>query len=150
MKTKATFQLKTWRSADEMHADALRWLSELHFIQDELTFLEHLLEKHFATLTSKRLYHKSTRLVKQITETKNIALDTSMRIKMHNNQLELLLDGINQPREEAQVKENHRWYMQCLNAFFDDFRDLKRTIFTLVSDIMIENKKVQRISTKNP
>ena len=135
------YKYREWKSAEEMHEESMRWLSELAFIQDEITFLEDLLEKHFSKLTTAKFYENSKELTTELGEMRAIAESVEQKVKKHNNELDILLDGIDQPHEEREVKADHRWFIQCTNAFFHDFKQVKRSVFTVILDIMKDEKR---------
>lgn len=130
-----------WRSAEEMRDDTKKWLSELDFILDEESFMENLLGEYFIELSSEVLYAETTKLVKRLTESKTRSKALKESVLQHSNQLIVLLDDIDQPYEEQEVKAQHRRLLKSTEAFFHDFREMKKNIFAVVVDIMKHDKQ---------
>ncbi|WP_340202027.1 hypothetical protein [Ascidiimonas sp. W6] len=138
------FQYLEWRSADEMHRDGLRWLSELNFIADELVFLEDLLAEYFLQLSTKQQYPEAKSLVKTLVESNKTVKSMISKVKKHMNELSILLDKEDQPYEEREVKAAHRELVEESDSYFKDFKALKKNIFILISGIM-KNDKTKRL-----
>ncbi|XLS30659.1 hypothetical protein ACJD0Z_07485 [Flavobacteriaceae bacterium M23B6Z8] len=134
------FQYLEWRSADEMHRDSIRWLSELNFIADELMFLEDLFAEYFLKLTTKEQYPEAKSLVQTLAESNSSVKNMISKVSRHNNNLSILVDQEDQPYEEKEVKAAHRELILETETFFNDFKALKKNMFILISGIMKQDK----------
>ncbi|MFD0863772.1 hypothetical protein ACFQ1M_16270 [Sungkyunkwania multivorans] len=141
MKPKVAYEYTQWQSAEEMHRDVLRWLSELQFIKDEHDFLDDLLAEYFLKLSSEEQYPETVEIVRLLGDNKRMIKTLINDVKKHNNELVVLLDGIDQPYEEREVKAQHRKLTASTDSFFRDFKELKKNTFTLVIDIMKHDKQ---------
>jgi hypothetical protein len=128
-------------SAEQMHQQAKGWVSEVLFILDEQIFLVHLLMEHFMELSSSSLKSTSQELIERLEKNKSHAKELKGSIQNHNNQLYILLDKVDQPYQEQEVKLTHNTLIKQLNSFFHDFKEIKRNIFTVILDIMKHDKQ---------
>jgi hypothetical protein len=134
------FEYLEWRSAGQMHNDGLRWLSELNFIADELIFLEDLLAEYFIKLSNEEQYPEAKSLVVTLSERKKSVKKMIDRVQKHNNELYILLDYEDQPYEEKEIKAAHRELMEETDTYFTGFKELKKNIFIIISNIMKHDK----------
>ncbi|MGS2740181.1 hypothetical protein [Sinomicrobium sp. M5D2P17] len=125
-----------WKSAEEMHEDARQWLSELEFAHTESHFLDELLGTYFIKLSTEQNYAQTKKLVERLSEYKKQIPRLIKQVRDHQNELIVLLDGIDQPYEEREVKIAHRKIQQKAEQFTLGFKELKKEIFQTVYDIM--------------
>ncbi|MBC9795756.1 hypothetical protein [Sinomicrobium weinanense] len=137
-----------WKSAEEMHEDARQWLSELEFAHTESHFLDELLGTYFIKLSTDRNYTQTKALVERLSAYKKQISGHIKQARDHQNELVVLLDGIDQPYEEREVKTAHKKLQQKAEQLTRDFRELKKEIFHTVYDIMRENNRKYLIGGK--
>ena len=128
-------------SVEQMHEQAKEWVSEVLFIIDEQIFLDHLLIEHFMELSTSSLKTTSQELIERLKKNKSQAKELKNLIQNHNNQLYILLDQVDQPFEEQEVKLAHNTLIKQLNSFFHDFNEIKKNIFIVILDIMKHDKQ---------
>jgi len=56
-----------------------------------------------------------------------------------------MVDGIDQPKEEADYKNEHRRLIVEINDFLKEYRVLKKTLFSLIKNIKKEEKQKRLI-----
>ncbi|GAA4275467.1 hypothetical protein [Aquimarina mytili] len=130
-----------WRSPEELHETSLNWVSELKFIKDEQHFLDELIENHILQLISGATFEKSKAVVNALSQKKKTIDPLLKRIINHHNELTILLDGIDQPKEEKQYKEDHRVLLVEIANYLNEYKNVKRQIFDLIKTIMKQEKQ---------
>lgn len=142
MKTKLK---KDWfgreKSTDEMHNDSKVWISEIKLIKDEIRFLEHLLGANYIDFLAAGLHKKIENNVKQISIQKN--LGTTLQ-ELINNQEKTLSELIKYDNVSSNKNylESHKKLEIEVNAYLNNYKDLKQHIFKAVEEVM--KKKDQK------
>src|SRR5690606_10843133 len=65
-------------------------------------------------------------------------------INAHSKELKIMVDGINQPKEEEKYKEKYRQLIILVNEFLKDYQTLKSKLFVEIKNIL-KNQKQQRL-----
>ena len=89
-----------WISPEDMHTETVQWISELKFVRDEQLFLNSLVKHYTSQLADSKYYEESKEIVGLILDEENEAQVLIKKIKAHENQLEIMVDDIDQPRME--------------------------------------------------
>ncbi|MCB0462170.1 MAG: hypothetical protein R2816_07340 [Flavobacteriaceae bacterium] len=137
-----------WLNAETMHKNAIEWLSDLKFMKDEQLFFNDLIKSYTFQLIDSKHYNESKVLIDKLSEleTKTNLLIES--VKTHKNDLKIMADGIDQPKEEAGYKKEHRGLILEINDFVKQYRALKTAFFSLIKTIKKEDKQKHLIAKK--
>lgn len=130
-----------WISPEEMHTATLAWMSELKFIKDEQRFLNGLVKSYTEQLIDHKIYDKSKQLVGEILDAENDLEGLFKKVQVHENQLEIMIDDVDQPKMEKAYRETHLELMQGMQRYLEGYRDLKRQLFTLLTKIFKQEKQ---------
>lgn len=130
-----------WISPEEMHSATLAWLSELKFIKDEQRFLNSLVKSHTEQLIDHKIYDRSKQLVGNILDAEKELVGLLKKVQVHENQLEIMVDDVDQPRMEKAYKETHLELMQVMQRYLEDYRKLKTELFKLLSRVFKQEKQ---------
>ncbi|AUP81341.1 hypothetical protein [Flavivirga eckloniae] len=133
-----------WLNADVMHEASRRWLSELRFIKDEQQFFENLIKSYTLQLIESPHFANSKKLIKILSTLKKKNKVLIETVKTHENELLILVDGIDQLKEEEAYKNKHRVLIIEMNKYFKDYKDLKKYLFETIERIM-KNEKQKRL-----
>lgn len=137
-----------WLSADQMHEASKEWLSELRFIRDEHLFFEDLI----TTFTSELIDLKKFSDNKEVIEAINLSQKQNAllieAVKTHENDLQIMVDGINQIKGEAAYTKEHKNLTDIINGFLKDYKQLKTQIFDIIKTIKKEDKQKHLIDKK--
>ncbi|QHI35653.1 hypothetical protein IMCC3317_09990 [Kordia antarctica] len=130
-----------WLSAEEMHADSVNWLSELNFTKDEHLFFEHLITSFTMELLELKYFASDKEIVDAInrSEKQNDLLLAS--VTAHEQQLKIMVDEIDELKEEETYKETHRKLTIEIHQFLEDYRMLKAQLFDIIKGIKKEQKQ---------
>ncbi len=142
MKTKKQiYRYLEWKSPEEMHHTSLEWISELKFIKDEKLFLSDLIKTYTLQITSLGLFEESRKLITAIS---NSELDLDLllkKVRVHENQLSIMLDDVDQPKMEKAYTETHRDFIFTIDNYLIEFRKLKGSLFQMISKVMKKEKQ---------
>ncbi len=130
-----------WLSADEMHDVTQKWLLEMEFIKDEQLFFDDLIKHYTLQLIDSKYFEDSKKLVNELSKLQKRTAILIKAVKNHKNDLKILLDGINQPDEEAAYKKEHRELVSVINKFTKQNNALKLKLFNLVKGIIKKEKQ---------
>lgn len=130
-----------WISPEEMHSTTLTWLSELKFIEDEQLFLNSLVKSYTDALIDHKIYDKSKQLVGEILDAEKEQVALLKRVQVHENQLEIMIDDVDQPKMEKAYRETHMQLIKEMECYLEAYRGLKRQLFTLLSKVIRQEKQ---------
>lgn len=130
-----------WISPDEMHSATLAWLSELKFIKDEQQFLNHLVKSYTEALIDHKIYDKSKQLVGEILDAEKEQEALLKKVQIHENQLEIMIDDVDQPKMEKAYRETHMELIKEMERYLEAYRGLKRQLFELLSTVIRQQKQ---------
>lgn len=136
-----TLRYIEWISPEDMHTETVQWLSELKFVRDEQLFLNSLVKHYTSQLADNKYYEESKEIVGLILDEENEAQVLIKKIKAHENQLEIMVDDIDQPRMEQAYKETHKELVTTMHKYLENYRGLKKRLFKLVSRVMKGEKE---------
>lgn len=130
-----------WKSPEEMHHTSLQWLSELNFIKDEHRFLNELIRSYTLQITNMGLFEKARKLIVAISNSE-LNTDRSLKkVRVHESQLSIMIDDIDQPKMEKAYTETHRDLIIEIGAYCAGYRNLKEKLFTMLSMVMKKDKQ---------
>lgn len=136
-----THDIIEWFSTDELHKASQNWLLELEFIKDEHLFFEDLIKSLTLKLIDNIGFDENTYF--------NDALNASQKknnllikaIKKHDKNLKILIDGINQPKEESLYKKEHTNLMTEVSEYLKEYKSLKTQLFKILKEVFKKDKQ---------
>lgn len=136
-----------WFSAENMHKHTQDWLSELNFVKDEHLFFEDLVKTYTNQLIATKKFSENKDIIDAInrSEKRNAMLIDAVQV--HRNALEIIIDGIDQPKEEENYKNEHGNLIMMVSNYLKDYRSLKSQLFSLFEDLL-KKEKQQRLLDK--
>ena len=132
---------QAWLSAETMHNDSLKWLSELKFAKDEQLFFNDLVKSYTLQFIDSKHFTESNKIINQLIALKketNTLIDFVIK---HEKGLKIMVDGVNQIEEENAYKDEHAKLIITVNEFAKKYRILKTQLFTIVKGILKESKQ---------
>jgi len=142
MKTKKQiYRYLEWKSPEEMHRTSLEWISELKFVKDEKLFLNDLIKTYTLQITSMGFFEESRKLITAISNSE-LDLDLLLRkVRIHENQLSIMLDDVDQPKMEKAYTDTHRNLILTIDNYLIEYRRLKGSLFQMISKVMKKEKQ---------
>jgi hypothetical protein len=129
------------KSPDELHVESLNWISELKFIKDEQKFLEDLLKSYTIQLLENQDFSKNREIINDLTKIRKSGESLLKKLINHENELLILVDGIDQIKEEKHYRFLHSTYLLKVTNYFNDYKDIKKEIFSAIKEIMKHEKQ---------
>jgi len=130
-----------WLNADVMHEASQKWLSELEFIKDELSFFDDLIKSYTLPLIDSKHFEESKKMVDKLTKFHTKTDSLIKKVKIHERGLKIMVDGIDQPEAEQIYKAEHRGLVIKVSEFFAKDKAFKTQLFELIKNIIKEQKQ---------
>lgn len=146
--TNTTIKYVEWLSADQMHKATKEWLSELLFIKDEHLFFEDLIKSYTLQLIAPDKFMDNKEIIDVVNRSQkhnNLLIEA---VKVHKNELEIMVDGINQTKEEKAYRNSHRGLIIKIKEFELNYRILKTQLFEIIKSIKKEDKRKHLLDKK--
>jgi hypothetical protein len=137
-----------WLSADEMHQASQEWLSELRFIKDEHLFFEDLIRSYTSLIIESDKFSDIKEVIDIINRSQkrnNVLIES---IKIHENELKIMVDGIDQIEEEKAYTKEHSDLIIAISEFTKEYKSLKTQLFDIIKSIKKEDKLRHLIAKK--
>lgn len=141
METQKNRKYVEWLNADIMHEASRNWLSELRFIKDEQQFLSNLIKSYTLQLIDASHFAESKKIVETLEALQKKNKKYIETVKTHENELLIMVDGIDQLQEEEAYRNKHRTLLVNINYYFKEYRKLKKQVFRAIEDIMKHEKQ---------
>ena len=143
--TQTTTKYVEWLSAETMHKNSIEWLSDLEFMKDEQLFFDDLVKSYTLPLIDSQYFKESKAIIDTLSKLQKKTSLLINYVKNHKNDLKIMVDGIDQPKEEAEYKNEHRRLIVENNDLVKEYRVLKTTLFSLIKNIKKEEKQKRLI-----
>ncbi len=130
-----------WLNADEMHKGSKEWLSQLEFLKDEHLFFEDLIKSYTLQLIQPEKFAHNKEIIDAINKSQkrnNLLIEA---VKIHENGLQIMVDGIDQLKQEKAYKKEHRGLIIKICEFLMEYRSLKMELFDIIKNIKKEKKR---------
>lgn len=137
-----------WLSAEEMHDASKEWLSELRFIKDEHLFFEDLITTYTSLIIESGKFSDTTEIADAINKSEkqnNLLIEA---VKVHENKLQIMVDGIDQLKEEKAYTKEHSDLIIAISDFLKEYKSLKTQLFDIIKSIKKEDKFRHMIDKK--
>ncbi|WP_323789532.1 hypothetical protein [Psychroserpens sp.] len=148
MTTKTHIHYVEWLSADQMHDASKEWLSELKFLRDEHLFFEDLITKFTSQIIDFGKFSDTKEIIDAINKSQkrnNLLIEV---VKTHENDLQIMVDGIDQVEEEKAYTKEHSGLIVTIANFLKEYKLLKAQLFNIIKDIKKEDKQRRLIDKK--
>nr|WP_297789520.1 hypothetical protein [uncultured Allomuricauda sp.] len=145
METKSNKRkFREWFSADELHEESKKWFSELRFAKDEQKFLNNMVKDYTLDIIDSDMFKTVQPVVESLNKCEKELVDIFKKVQLHENQLQIMVDEVNQEKMEAAYLDTHNDLAMEVADYFEKYRDSKTKIFDIVSNV-IKRKKQKRL-----
>lgn len=131
------------KKVEELHYELQAWNSNLHFIEDEIIFIDHLLNSYIFQPNTQNLFEQVQDYLHRLKKIKNIKIKLQKSIVQHENKL----GGMMECKDaycDLQYYRNHNLLKAKAVNFISNFRELKSGIFNYASGILKKRKSVSK------
>ncbi|REE07729.1 hypothetical protein DFQ09_11159 [Winogradskyella pacifica] len=137
-----------WLDADEMHEASKEWLSELNFIKDEHLFFEDLVTQFTSQLIAFGNFSSNKEVIDAINRSQKQNNTLIEAVKIHENELHIMVDGIDQLAEEKAYTKEHSDLIVAITEFLKEYKSLKTQLFDIVKKIKKDDKNRHLLDRK--
>jgi hypothetical protein len=137
-----------WLSAEDMHNDSKEWVLELEFLNDEYLFFEDLMRSYTLQLIDLQDYSKNKKIIEAIGNSRKENDNLKELIREHENKLEILIDGVEQPNEEEAYKNGHKSLLISFKNHLKEHKELKYSLFGIIKEIKKKEKQKRLINVE--
>ncbi len=130
-----------WISPEEMHQAVLSWISELKFARDEQKFLNDLVKSYTLQLTDRQIFAESREVVSGIADAERALITLMKQVQSHENQLEIMVDDVDQPKMEKAYRDTHRDLIEAVDTYLTSYMKLKKQLFGMLTKVMKKEKQ---------
>lgn len=134
-----------WLSAEDMHYASKQWLSELEFCKEEQMFFEDLIRSYTLQILDNNHFQESKIVVEDLSKNVKETETLLKAIKIHEEKLSIMVDGINQIEEEKAYKKEHRNLTELTFEFKKRYQNLKTKLFDIIKTVIKESKQKRYI-----
>ena len=141
MKTRQTnLRFVKWLSSEEMNEASKQWLSELNFVKDEHLFFEDLVTQFTSQLIASGNFSSNKEIIDAINLSQKQNNTLIEAVKIHKNELQIMVDEIDQLEEEKAYAKEHSDLIIAITKFLKEYRSLKTQLFDIIKNIKKEEK----------
>lgn len=135
------YEYTEWFSADQMHETSKVWLSELKFIKDEHHFFEDLITSFTYQILAFGKFSDTTEIIDAINKSEKQNIILIQTIKSHKKELKIMVDGMDQLKEEKAYIKAHKDLIISVTNYLKDYKSLKTQLFKIIKNIKKEDKQ---------
>ncbi len=130
-------------SLEILHDESRRWLSELEFLADEITFFNRLLNSYVFEPDTPDLFEDLQEHQKNLTRAEKKCKALKKQLQEHENQLSGLLDLANTTLDAA-YKDKHQYLKEDMEVCLAEFQGLKHRMFHYGQTILKKRHRKDR------
>jgi Cdc6-like AAA superfamily ATPase len=134
-----------WLSPNDMHGNSKEWLSELKFVEDEQLFFEDLITSFTLQLIDKQHFSENKKVIEALQSAIQEIETLVKTVTKHKNNLKIMVDEIDQLKEEERYKEEHKNLTVTIYQFLKGHKKLKTQLFDIIKDIKKTEKQKRLI-----
>ncbi|WP_026753083.1 hypothetical protein [Sediminibacter sp. Hel_I_10] len=130
-----------WLSAEDMHNNSQEWLSELNFIKDEHLFYQNLINSLASEIAEENSKDNYIEIIDILNTSQKQNQTLIKAVNDHQNELEVMLDGIDQIKEEKMYVKVHTTLIATIAEFLKEYKLLKTQLFDIIKTITKDGKQ---------
>lgn len=124
---------------EEMYRESQLWKSHLHLIQDELTFIEHLLNSYVFEPNTPNLFERLQNYQTRIKKSKDNRKVVCGMIASHEKNIGGIIECTDNVCDNFYHQKHDKLKAETV-SFMEDFRNLKSEIFEYAGSILKKRK----------
>lgn len=136
-------QVAQAQKLEELHCECRHWKSVFHFMADEITFIDHLINSYVFEPNTRNLFERLQDYLRRLKKVKSKKLKVVQKIIKHENHLGGLLE-CNDDTCDLSFYRKHNLLKAEVVDCMNDFQNLKTEIFNYASAILKKKKPKNR------
>lgn len=142
MKTiKTISKYVSWLTGSEMHVESINWISELSFIKNEQNFFDNLIKTYTLQLINAKYFSSNRDIIGELSDLQNKNSQLLDTVIMHEKKLLVMVDEINQPKEENLYRLEHGNLIEEIQKYLFKYKKLKKEVFHMISSVIKKEKQ---------
>ena len=125
---------------EELHRNSQKWISNLHFIGDEISFIDKLLNSYVFEPTTPNLFERLQVFLKKLEIAKTRLNELYDAVCVHERELGGLMECTSLP-ENLEIESGHTALGEGILEYQGKFNMLKSEIFNYAGGILRKRKK---------
>lgn len=130
-----------WPNIKDLHADSIRWLSELNFIDDECLFFDDMIKTYTINLIDQSIFEKTKVLIGRLSQIQTKNKELINEISKHENSLDRLIQKSDNTNRAKVYTNEHKELLNSIRIHWDNYKPLKKDLFELLKGVLAEQKK---------
>ncbi|MBT8299579.1 MAG: hypothetical protein HKP42_06705 [Maribacter sp.] len=140
MVTKSKFtKADQTKKIEELHADFQQWKSHLNLMQDELTFIDHLLNSYIFEPNTPNLFERLQDYQTRLKKVNVNRLEVCQMITKHEKELGGMIECTDTVCDKAYYKKHEITKAESVSCL-ENFQNLKSEIFQYAGSILKRRK----------
>lgn len=127
------------KKIEELHYELLVWKSNLLFIEDEIIFINHLLNSYVFQPNTRNLFERLQDYLQRIVKTINTKKDLKTRISKYENKLGGMMECTDESCDLKYYQKHNILKAEVID-FMERFKELKSEIFNYAGGILKKRK----------
>lgn len=132
------------KKVEEMHFELQGWKSNLLFIEDEITFIGHLLNSYVFQPNTQNLFERLQDFLNRLKKVKSNKTQLRKSIVKHENSLGGMMECTDEYCDLQYYRKHDTLKAKVVN-YITDFRELKSEIFNYAGGILKKRKPSENI-----
>lgn len=129
--------------SQEIYVLCRHWESDLEFFRIETAFLHRLLDDYFVQLLSPERIEELKKTSQKLFELEKEENSVHQQIMTHMKQIELAAESVI-PEDAEKLADEQATIESLLLKFINDYREVKKDMFTLVEKAMNRKKLITK------
>ncbi len=140
MATKSKFtSVDQTKKIEELHADFQQWKSHLYLMQDELTFIEHLLNSYIFEPNTPNLFERLQDYQTRLKKAKSNRLEVCQMIAKHEKELVGMIQCADTACDNVYYQKHEKTKAESVLCL-ENFQNLKSEVFQYAGGILKKRK----------
>ena len=127
------------KKLENLHCESLQWKSYFHFMDDELLFINRLLNSYVYEPNTPNLFERLMEYKSRITAIEGQIAKVKTQLTLHENELGGVLECLGKSTDKVYKTEHETIKAEAL-ACIEAFQELKMEIFNYAGSILRKNK----------
>lgn len=127
------------KEVDELHCDSKQWLSHLRLMQDELTFLDRLLNSYVFEPNTPNLFERLQDFLSRLRKARTNKQEVRKMVSQHEKDLGGTLECIDSKCLLAYYRRHEKIKAEVVSSM-ENFQNLKTEIFAYAGKILKRRK----------
>lgn len=128
------------KRVQELYVELQKWKSYIHFIDDEMRFIDKLLNSYVFEPRTPNLFERLELFKQKFVESKKDKLRIKKLIEYHTGEMGGILECITQTCDSTYCRK-HRDFLKKISAYVEDYLRLKSEVYAYAGSVLKNGKE---------